>query len=268
MWKLFSQQSLLSKKYMKTIELLQEMWFSRQQSEVFVMVYQYWPKPASSLAKMMGIERTNMYKMLKVLVNKWLIWQTTKQWAQQFFVAEWDVLLWLINERKREVEQWEDSLQIAQSELKQMQEQRIWSLPQMRFFEGKDGMQRFFEDIQTYILEHDYLIVKFFASNTLESQSQSPYQLSEYSSTFFESLEKEWVRTEAYLGNGIMMLEHVLKTYDIWELESLPAWSSAVQVFVVGEAVWIAFFNQIPFGIKIINRAFADVIHFFFKQMG
>ena len=37
------------------------------------MVYQYGPKPASSLAKMMGIERTNMYKMLKVLVNKGLL---------------------------------------------------------------------------------------------------------------------------------------------------------------------------------------------------
>ncbi len=253
---------------MKTTELLEDMWFSTQQAELFVLVYQYGPKPASTLAQMIWIERTNTYKMLNVLVSKGLISQTTKQGTKQFFVWDEKIITHLIDQRKKELSSRESSSVVAQTELEQLTTQRVSSLPQLSFFEWKNGMRSFFEDMQAYVSDEDYRVVKFFASNTLESQSHAPQQLHEYTKQLFTDLEELGVRFEAYLWNGIMLLEHVLKTYEVDAFHELPAGSSSVQIFVVGEVVWIALFNQVPFGLRIENRPFADVIHFFFKQMG
>jgi len=129
-------------------------------------------------------------------------------------------------------------------------------------------MEAVFADMDDYIRQEKFIVIKFFASNTLESQSSTPVQLRDYSKNFFDSLQSRGVRTEAYLGNGILMLEQVMKTYDITTLDTLPAGHAAVHLFVVGEVLYIIIYKDLPFALKIQSRELADVMHFFFKQMG
>ncbi len=44
---------------------LRDFGLSKAQVKAFLVIYQYGPKPASSIAKMIGMERTNTYKMIQ-----------------------------------------------------------------------------------------------------------------------------------------------------------------------------------------------------------
>jgi len=55
---------------MQLNKLLTELGFSDKHTEIFLLLYQYGSKPASTIAKMIDIERTNTYKMLQSLLRK------------------------------------------------------------------------------------------------------------------------------------------------------------------------------------------------------
>lgn len=185
---------------------------------------------------------------------------------RHFFVPNQDILLHKLEEQKKELAQKEQLLSLVQVSLQKLDTQRLSPLPTMRFFEGKQGIEHVFDDIQTYVEKNNYLVVKLFAANTLESQSASLCNLHDYGHIFFQKLAQNGVRVEGYLGNGILLLESVLKTYNIDELAKLPAGNATVNIFVVGSKVWIIVFKQTPFGIAIESEELADVIHFLLKQ--
>ena len=128
-------------------------------------------------------------------------------------------------------------------------------------------MSRLFDDMQGLIQDRNYVMIKCLASNTLESQSTSPQQLSDYAGDFFEHLEKQNVHVETYLGNGILTLEQMMKTHDSSILPQLPAGNAAVNMFVVGDTLYLIIFKQVPFGLKIQSESFADMMHFLLKQI-
>jgi len=63
---------------METIELLEELGFSKKHAEVFLILYKYGARPASFVAKMIGEERTNSYKILQALVREGFIAENIK----------------------------------------------------------------------------------------------------------------------------------------------------------------------------------------------
>ena len=247
--------------------LLGKIGFSEKQSQVFLVLYQYGPKPASSVAKMIGWERTNIYKLIQVLVRQGLIAETTKQWVKHFYVPNKNVLRDRIAQHKKEIEQQEEILPLIENELHKLDEQRISPIPKMRFFEGKSGMENLFDDMRGLIQENHYVMIKCIASNTLESQSTSLHQLSDYAGDFFTKLQKNNIHVESYLGNGILTLEQIMKTHDINILPQLPAGNATVNIFIVWDTLYLIIFKQIPFWLKIQSEAFADMMHFLLKQI-
>ena len=239
---------------------------SDQQAHIFIMLCKYWVKPASSIAKMMGGERTNIYKTLQSMVANGRIAETKKQGIRQFFVAKKNVFTHQIALQKEYIQETEKILPLLESELNKFDEERISQIPTMNFFEWKQGIDNLFDDMYIQIIIHHYLFIKLLATNTLESQSTASKNLKNYAASFFDKLKKEKIGVEAYLANGIMLLENMLKTSNIQDLNSLPAWSSAINIFVFGDFVYIIIFKNIPFGIKFESPELANVVHFLLNQ--
>lgn len=212
-------------------------------------------------------ERTNTYKLIQVLVRQGLVAETTKKGVKHFYVPNKEVLRQRIEQHKKEIETQEELLPMIEHELTKFDKQRISPIPKMRFFEGKSGMASLFDDMWSLIQKRNYVMIKCIASNTLESQSTSQHQLHDYAAEFFEHIEKHQVHVESYLGNGILTLEQIMKTHDMQVLPGLPAGNAAVNVFVVGDTLYLIIFKQVPFGLKIQSEAFADMMHFLLKQI-
>ena len=247
-------------------DLLAQFGLTEKQGDIFVLLYTYGPKPASTVAKMIGVERTNTYKMLQAMIRQWLIAETAQQGVKNFYVPDKNVLRYTINAQREQVEKNEKLLPVIETELAKLETNRISPIPKMHFFEGKDWITALFQDMYEAIKEHHYLLVKMFASNTLETQSTSALSLRDYAKDFFEKTQKLWVHIDAYLGNGIMILENILQTQDVKELTTLPAGSSGVNVFVVGTILYMIIFKDIPFGIKIESEELSGLMHFLLKK--
>jgi DNA-binding MarR family transcriptional regulator len=238
------------------------------QIKAFLSIYQYGPKPASTIAKMIWVERTNTYKTIQVLISHGLVAEASKEWTKHFFVADKQVFRNLLSQRKKTLEQTEQQLPIIETELAKLDTNRISPLPKMRFFEWPTGIEHLFDDIIHTITANKLLVIKCFASNTIESQSQSPHQLITSAPRFIDFLNTHNIHIETHLGNGVLTLEHVLKTFDKKTIGELPAGNAAVHLFIVWHTLYITIFKSVPLGIKIESPELADIMHFLLKQVG
>lgn len=85
-----------------------------------------------------------------------------------------------------------------------------------------------------------------FASHTVIEQSSSSHTVSDIANNFFKKLEKNNIRVEGLLGNGILMMESVEKLVSLEQLHQVPAGQSAINIFIVGTLVYIPIFKELP----------------------
>jgi predicted transcriptional regulator len=203
--------------------LLAQFDLTLKQADAFVYLYQYGPKPASTIAKAISDERTNTYKMLELLVRRGLIAQTEKKGVKEFFVADKEVFRNLIQHQQQDLKAKEFLLPQLEQELSALQSQHEKALPLMRFFEGKEGIEHLFQDMQ-HSLEHTgYLMIKAFVSNTLQAQSFSGQVLDDFGHDFFEYCKKHQISIQALRGQGILMLEQIDTTLSLDDIRKAPA---------------------------------------------
>ena len=248
-------------------ELLQEIGLKEKHSEVFILLYKYWAKPASTIAKMIKLERTTVYKILQVLVVKGLISENIKNWVKHFFVSNKSVLRDKILEEKRELEKQEKLLPQIEKELSLLDNSRISPIPKMRFFEAEEWIINLFKDILFELEEKKYSTIKCISANTFESMSLNNKNLDELTWNFFKQLKKDKINIEWYLATGIMTLEQMIKSNNIVDIEKLSVWNNSLNFFIVWEIVYLIIFKQIPFWMKLESSEFADLMHFMLKRM-
>jgi len=248
------------------ISHLTKLGLSTKQAELFLELYQHGPKPASSLAKSLNAERTNIYKMAQVLVAQWILWQSSKNGTTIFYIADKEIFRKKLEIEKNELDEKEVLLPQLEQELLALEGANHSPVPKMRFFEGRSGLDSFFEDMMDQIIKQWIILVKCFASNTLESQSHS-HELQEIAWAFIKSLEKNSIHVQLHLGNGILTLEQVMKTDNPEILKKLPAGNSSVNIFLVWKMMYVMIYKQIPFGLKVESEELTDVMHFLLKSL-
>ena len=248
-------------------ELLKEIWLKEKHSEVFILLYKYWAKPASTIAQMIKQERTTVYKILQVLVLKWLISENIKNWVKHFFVANKDVLRQKITEEKRELEKQEKLLPEIEKELSLLDNSRISPIPKMRFFEAEEGILNLFKDILFEVKEKKYSTIKCISANTFESMSTNNKNLEDLTWDFFSELKWNSIKIQWFLATWIMTLEQIIKSENIVDIEKLSVWNNSLNFFIVWEIIYLIIFKQVPFWMKIESSEFADLMHFMLKKM-
>lgn len=246
------------------ISLLWDFWLTKKQSEIFVYLYKNGSKPASTVASWVWWERTNIYKSLQKMETYWLISEVTKSWVKYFFIRDKKIFENKLQQEKLELHKKENSLVYLQAELSKLDTESYGSKPNISFYEWVDSIEQIFKNIYNEIQQNNFLQIKMFASNTLESRSENNFNT--FIWDFVKKLDKKNINIEAYLWNGIMLFESIVKTFDTKLLEKLPAWNSAINTFVFWKFVYIVIFKEIPFGIKIESEEFSQMMHFLLKK--
>jgi len=249
------------------INTLKSFWLTDKQGEIFLFLYQYGKNPASLVAKGVWMERTNTYKALKKLVYKWLISEISIRGIKYFFVSDRKIFTHKFEQEQKNLKEKEEKIPFLENELLKLENEKVGNIPLMRFFQGKEEIKYFFEDMYNTIREKEYVMIKMFASNTLENKSWNKDTFIEYSWDFIEKLKEEKINIELYLWNGVMTLENIIKMYDIQEVSLLPASNSAIQSYIFWNFVYVAIFKNIPFWFKIESQEFAQMLHFLLKKI-
>lgn len=133
--------------------LLEDFGLTESQAKIFIFLYKYWTKTASTVAKSIWWERTNVYKTMKNLVNKWIISEITKNGVKYFFVANKNIIWDKIEEKYIEIKKKRDNLDILNKELKTLESESYWERPKITFFEWVDWLKQLYKSMYRDIKE-------------------------------------------------------------------------------------------------------------------
>lgn len=245
--------------------LLTDFGLTETQADVFIFLYKYWAKSASTVAQAVGWERTNIYKILKRMLSKWIISEITKSGTKHFFIADKKVL-WNKIEKEYEIaKKKKKKVDNLERELKKLEEESYWDRPKITFFEWLDWLDQIYSNMYNEIEDLNYMQIKMFASNTLDNKSN--FKFSDYGEKFLNKLSKKKISIEAYLWNGVMLLENIVKTYNTDVIKNIPAQNSTINTFIFWDFVYVIIFKQTPFAIKIENEEFAWMMHFLLEKV-
>lgn len=252
---------------MQIYDYFERLGFNKKETNIFLALYKLWIQPASVIAKYTQLERTYVYKILLKLSWEDFISNTQKNGVKYFFISDSSVIKKFIKNKISHYQKLENEFFIIENELKQFENKYNGEIPKISLYEGLDGIQNMYEDIYNYMKKNNYISLKLFASNVLESKWIENGNLKYYGEIFFEKLKKEKISVDTFLWNWINIMESVGKSIYIEELENLPASNASINIFVVGDMVYIFIFKNIPIGLKINSEEFANSLHFMLDKM-
>lgn len=244
-----------------------QLWFSSKETDIFLTLYKLGTQPASAIAKHTGIERTLVYKILLDMTKKNLVKASIRRGVKQFFIPSPAVIQQYITDQQSHREHVQNDFVAIEHHLEQLAVNRYPHLPKISFFDGFDGVRNMYADLYQEVKINKYLAIKLFATNTFASQVSVDNTLKNYATDMFQKLQKRKVTIETYLWDGILIMEHISKTTNIANLETLPAGNAAINIFVVGKIVYIVIFKDIPFAIKLASEDLAYAMHFLFEKL-
>ena len=248
-------------------EYFKELWFSRKEGEVFQALYALGTKPASTVAKYLWYERTSVYKILQRLCDENLVYESYKWGIKHFFIPWPDVLKKYSEKQTQKYSTLSNNYDIIREELRELEWQKDKSVPKITLFDSAQWIKNMHEDILWTTLKKEYISIRLFASNTIDSQVSISDDMKQSSLDLFQNLSKQKIAIETYLWNWVMLMESISKTFDTDAISGIPASNSAVNIYLVGEVIYIIIFKDSPFGIKIESDDLAGTLHFLFDKI-
>lgn len=251
---------------MKSYEkILKSIWCSDSQIALFLLLRKYGAKPASTLAKLVGAERTHVYKMLQQMLGRWIIAQSQQHGIQSFYIPSQTIFDQYYSSQQSLIDQSKAELPQVYEELAELWSQGMGRKPLYRIREGHDGMKQMFQVMKEQLIHDTISVVKIISMSTLETSATTPQSLQEYASHFFRHCKDNAISVQTMLATGVMIPEQIISLSDIDELSQLPAGQSSLYVFVIGKATYFIVFKDIPLGFRRELVELADLFHFILK---
>ncbi len=252
---------------MRIQEYFKNLWLTDKQYEIFLSLYKLWNQPASIIAKHLNMDRTTVYKNLQILSQDNLVSVTEKNKIKHFFISDISVIKNFIKNKQKKFEKLEKEFSLIEAEFSRYDKDFSSKLPQISIFDWANWIKNIFDDIFENIIKNNYLSIKMFASNILDSHIYSKSNISDYNSNFFEKIKKKNIHIDVSLGNWNLIMERVTKNVWLDSIENLPATDSAINIFVVWTVVYIIIFKSSPFAIRMESEEFADSLYFMMDNL-
>lgn len=128
----------------KLRESLVSLGLSTKESAVYIALLELGRSTASQISRRSGVNRVTVYVILDVLIQKGLVSISGKEPKQEYIVESPDALPSLFKRQQKEAKEREVRAKELTLELKSIQ--KIGDRPQVRFFEGVNGLKTVFED--------------------------------------------------------------------------------------------------------------------------
>ena len=109
-------------------------------------------------------------------------------------------------------------------------------------------------------------MIKFFATNTFETQMLSNQTLANYSQDFIHKVQDKKISVQSYIADGSLTMEHISYLEQFAHIGQLPAGNNAINIFIVGKIFYLIIYKDQPIGLKIESPELAWAIHFLLEQ--
>lgn len=120
---------------------------SDKEISVYIVLLSMGKGTVSTIARRAGLNRTTGYAILDSLVSKRLVSISGKEPKQEYVAESPDAIVELLKQRIEKTTEQLEQAQTILPELKSMH--NVSGRPQVRFYEGKEGLQQVYEDTLT-----------------------------------------------------------------------------------------------------------------------
>lgn len=128
-------------------ESLIELGFSDKEAAVYLALLEMGRGTASQIARAAGIQRTTAYNILDILVSKKLVLLSGREPKEEYAIEAPEKIVEMLKEKSKDYQTKLNKAEKIIPQLKSMQ--RIGERPQIKFYEGKQGMIEVYEDTLT-----------------------------------------------------------------------------------------------------------------------
>ncbi|HMY80950.1 MAG TPA: hypothetical protein PLW93_04725 [Candidatus Absconditabacterales bacterium] len=237
-----------------------------KEADIYITSYRLGSKPASIIASVSGHERVWTYKTLNKFVNDGIMLESIKSGVKHFRVSDIGLLQKMTQKKSQMWDNLSDEFAYIQTQFSQISTNQYSQTPKIALFEGSSALSNLFEDMQDEIVKKGLLNIKFFATNTFESQWSSNQKTKLYTSGFIKQLILHKIQVDSYIAQGSLVMEHLDIYTDLSIIGNLPAGDNAINFFVVGQSLYIIIYKTHPIAIKISSPELSRAMHFILEQ--
>lgn len=247
------------------IDQLIELWLNSRQAQCWLYIRQNGSCAASTVASSCNLERTNCYKILCSLEELGLLSRTSKHSTTHFYIPDKSVLDTLILKQEQAIIYQKSQLWTIKSQLDILINPDTHDTPPIQLRSGRSWLRQWLWDIIQQTLELGLSQILFFWSNTIDSIATTVHPFGQQASEFMQQLDVHHLQVEHYSGNGVLLLQHIAKTYDLDEISKLPTGQHAIQVAITGEHLYIILYRREPSIVKISSAELTELIRLLFE---
>jgi len=243
-----------------------QLWFNDKESDIFVTLRKLWSKPASTIASVCGYERVYTYKVLQKFVTEGIIAETMSKGVKHFWIPSLDLLRQYVLRHQAKYTSLDEQFNYLQTTFETLSSSVQTSTPKLQLFEQQSGIKTLFQDI-VHEIERQWLItIKFFGTNTFETQMLSHQTLANYSQDFLTTMNSKKLTIQSYLADGSLTMEHITYLESLTSIGQLPAGNHAINIFIVGKVFYLIIYKDQPIWLKIESPELAWEMHFLLEQ--
>ena len=247
-------------------QYLAQLWFNDKESGIFVTLWKLWSKPASTIASVCGYERVYTYKVLQKFVSEGIIAETMSKGVKHFWIPSLDLLRQYITRYQNKYITLEEQFSYLQTTFDSLSPSIQTTTPKLQLFEQQSGIKSLFQNIIHEIDSQQLITIKFFGTNTFETQMLSHQTLANYSQDFLNTINNKKLTIQSYLADGSLTMEHITYLETLTTIGKLPAGNHAINIFIVGKVFYLIIYKNEPIWLKIESPELAWAMHFLLEQ--
>lgn len=196
------------------ITQLKHIGLSENEAKVYLAMLELGSSPMLEIAAKAGINRPTAYAQIESLKKMGLISMQTKGKKQLYIAEDPEQLEFLIDREKKDLEQKQEELKGVLQELKELFN-TTGDRPHVRFFEGKDGLERM-QDVFIKLQEKEVVsilsaddifqnfpaITKSYTPRRVQKKIHSRIVYTSSRGKIFKDSDKEMLRDAVYLSSN------------------------------------------------------------------
>jgi sugar-specific transcriptional regulator TrmB len=246
---------------------LQQIGLSEKEQAVYLALAELGMQPASALARHCGFDRVSTYRYAKKLSDMGLLKIFVRDGVQYFASAWGEGVASHLRDRMQEYEHMLGQVDDVDRQLHGMSHGES-AAPKLQIFEGKAGLKSLFRDVLFEAKEQKILRLRMLTSNTFDQQLGN-VPLSKFTREFFDDLQDRGLGIEIVEASGTLLPEYLRKVApDDFHLDTIPAARGATSVFLVGNAIYLACYEDTQIGLKIKHGGLSQIFHFLMDALG
>jgi predicted transcriptional regulator len=236
------------------------LWLSDTDYQVWFAIFQFGPKPVSTIASMVGVDRTYAYRIIDRLAGMWLIQASVQWWVKHYATSSPRVVRELVRQRMSQLQQLDDEFDQVESQMQQLIRRSGQTSPLFRTREWLDAVSRMYERMIQQIRSDGILSLHLFSGSTLSSQITAYSPFAALHHDFCQTCLWSKILLESTIADGILLMDHIAH-YSDWDVvKNLAIWQGSLVGYVIGHTWYLVMFHDVPRAFSIDHPQVAELM--------